>query len=497
MGSEPARYFQNLKSAKAVAKCAKTNLQRLQDDRRRQLDLLTSLKDDFVFPPFSVLDTEESTHLAPGETTDEDRPHENEAGTQVLNARSGPWQDRKRAWLALGIRSELGRGANLLELSETNAAYLRGCKGPTAKVSPGGSPRPATRLGKDGRTVRGDGAGHALTKECLQRNDAQAYPGLGGPNDLRRKYKNAAIPGGGTGKNSAWLFRTEAGYEATEKRPVQSASVKGGLTVGITCGAYREPGQETSAAQGTGTSIFDPVLCELMYKWFCPRTVGQRRGRILDPFAGGSVRGIVASYIGLEYTGVDLSERQLESNYEQAAAIVPELLPRWICGDARRIQKLVGREKRFDFLFSCPPYFDLERYSDDPADLSTLSPEEFIDSYHVIIRRCLELLKPNRFACFVVGNTRTKDHGYSHLPWHTTQAFEDCGARLYNDAVLLTAVGSLPLRTRKQFTSGRKLGRTHQNVLVFVKGDWRKAAKIVQSSWKKTVAESRDEANKE
>lgn len=31
----------------------------------------------------------------------------------VLNAREGWWQSRKRSWLALGIRSELGRGENL------------------------------------------------------------------------------------------------------------------------------------------------------------------------------------------------------------------------------------------------------------------------------------------------------------------------------------------------------------------------------------------------
>jgi hypothetical protein len=37
----------------------------------------------------------------------------------VLNAREGWWQDRKRAWLALGIQSELGRGENLLKMSET------------------------------------------------------------------------------------------------------------------------------------------------------------------------------------------------------------------------------------------------------------------------------------------------------------------------------------------------------------------------------------------
>ena len=32
----------------------------------------------------------------------------------VLNAREGWWQDRKRAWLALGIQSELGRGEQLI-----------------------------------------------------------------------------------------------------------------------------------------------------------------------------------------------------------------------------------------------------------------------------------------------------------------------------------------------------------------------------------------------
>jgi hypothetical protein len=37
----------------------------------------------------------------------------------VFNAREGWWQDRKQAWLALGIRSELGRGENLLKFSDT------------------------------------------------------------------------------------------------------------------------------------------------------------------------------------------------------------------------------------------------------------------------------------------------------------------------------------------------------------------------------------------
>lgn len=37
----------------------------------------------------------------------------------VLNAREGWWQARKQAWLALGIQSEVGRGENLLKMSDT------------------------------------------------------------------------------------------------------------------------------------------------------------------------------------------------------------------------------------------------------------------------------------------------------------------------------------------------------------------------------------------
>lgn len=64
-----------------------------------------------------------------------------------------------------------------------------------------------------------------------------------------------------------------------------------------------------AAQPQSGTSIFDPVLTELAYRWFCPPT-----GYILDPFAGGSVRGIVAAVLGRAYTGIDLRPEQIEAN---------------------------------------------------------------------------------------------------------------------------------------------------------------------------------------
>lgn len=228
-------------------------------------------------------------------------------------------------------------------------------------------------------------------------------------------------------------------------------------------------GGSEDAGFTSGTSIFDPVLCELAYRWFCPEG-----GAVLDPFAGGSVRGIVAATLGLRYTGIDLSARQIEANWAQAAAICPDNPPNWINGNSLDLDTLVPAG--FDFIFSCPPYADLERYSDDPNDLSTMPYAQFRGVYSQIIAKAVGRLKQDRFAAFVVGDVRGKDGYYYGFPWHTVEAFEAAGARYYNEAVLVTAVGSLPVRVGKQFASGRKLGRTHQNVLVFCKGDWKRAA---------------------
>ena len=50
----------------------------------------------------------------------------------VLNARDGWWQERKKAWLALGIRSEIGRGDNALGFSDAANRAMRGKAYPAA-----------------------------------------------------------------------------------------------------------------------------------------------------------------------------------------------------------------------------------------------------------------------------------------------------------------------------------------------------------------------------
>lgn len=379
-----------------------------------------SLADRFIVPPFSVLD-----------------------------ARQGYWQERKRAWLALGIKSELGRGDGVHQYSEAATIKRDGgrlgqdgsqvykaknngllgfseqARSHYKNAAPGGSLRDAMTLGEDGKTRRGDGAGKPI------KDPARCF----GQDLMRGEHV--------VGQNSA-------ARAYTSREWVQEKGIQG------------------NCAEQSGTSIFDPVLCELAYRWFCPPA-----GAILDPFAGGSVRGIVAAKLDRAYAGLDLRAEQIEANRAQAKEITPANPPRWITGDSREIGTLAPGF--YDLIFSCPPYADLEVYSDDPRDISTLSYGDFLKAYRQIIAASLAMLNADRFACFVVGDVRDRKGLYRNFVSDTIAAFHNAGARLYNEAILVTSVGSLPIRVGRQSESGRKLGKTHQNVLVFVKGDPKRA----------------------
>lgn len=354
----------------------------------------------------------------------------------VLDARQGYWQERKRQWLAIGIQSELGRGDQpgssaraapgeeptyrqigsgdgLLGFSEQARSHYK------ANATPGGTAMPAASLGPDGKTVRGDG-----------REPGRVYG-----QDTHLKRPQARL---------TWVTgdRDEDDLDDTSRKIL--------------------------AVCQSGTSIFDPVLCELAYRWFCPPG-----GHVIDPLAGGSVRGIVASLLGRAYTGIELRPEQVAANEAQRGLCGAHVAPTWIVGDSVNAASLAPGE--YDLLFTCPPYGDLERYSDDPLDLSTMEYPEFLVAYRAIIAASVSMLRDDRFACVVVGDIRDKDGMYRGLIGDTIAAFAAAGMSLYNEAILVTAVGSLPIRVGRQFSTGRKLGKTHQNVLVFVKGDPRKA----------------------
>lgn len=332
-------------------------------------DAKAKLQAKFIIPPFSIFD-----------------------------AKQGYWQERKRMWLDLGVKSEIGRSSEL--------TY-------TGKVA-----------------------------------DIHPYDGQGKKD--RDPYSEA-------GRDPNLLFKSTevTAHNLNYYRDKEKAQAEG---------EEKEKSfyQKVVEERGGGTSIFDPVLCELVYKWFCPPG-----GTIVDPFAGGSVRGIVAHVLGYDYWGIDLSEEQIKANEEQAEAIIPERKPHWIVGNSIDLPQLLPDGIHADFIFSCPPYFDLEQYSNDNKDLSNMSWRDFKDDYSEIIYKCAMNMRPCRFGCFVVSEVRDKKGFYRGFVPFTIAAFRNAGMEFYNEIILLTQVGSMPIRIKKMFGDYRKIGRVHQNILVF------------------------------
>ena len=218
-----------------------------------------------------------------------------------------------------------------------------------------------------------------------------------------------------------------------------------------------------------GTSVFDPVIVELAVRWY-----SAPGGTVLDPFAGGSVRGIVASLLGRKYYGIDLRTDQIEANREQRSIASPDFPPLWISGDSEKVLDSVEPES-VDLVFTCPPYYDLEVYSDDPDDLSNMDWESFLTSYYEIIRKSANALKEDRFAVFVIGEVRDKKGFIRGLIPETITAFREAGLNYYNNGVTLDPQATAALRANRFFNSGRKLVTVHQHFMVFVKGDPKRA----------------------
>jgi len=220
-----------------------------------------------------------------------------------------------------------------------------------------------------------------------------------------------------------------------------------------------------------GISIFDPVLCELVYSWF-----SKENDTILDPFAGGSVRGIVASLLKRNYCGIELRNEQVEANIQNAYELCEDYLPEWITGDSNKILDTL-KDNSYDMILSCPPYLNLEVYSDNPDDISNMNHSDFFNVYSQIISKCYTKLKDNTFVVWVIGEVRNKNGNYYNFLGDTIQTFINAGFKYYNEIVLETPVGTAALRAASAFKSSRKVCKVHQNVLVFLKGNAKIAAK--------------------
>lgn len=216
-------------------------------------------------------------------------------------------------------------------------------------------------------------------------------------------------------------------------------------------------------------SLLDPVLAEIIISWFMPEE--DNGVNVFDTFAGDTVFGFVAGYKGKNFTGIELREEQ--ALYNQKSCAEYNLNAHYICDDGRNVRHHIGDDTQ-DLYFSCPPYYDLEVYSNLPNDASNQKTyEEFYSILDTAFRESCKCLKNNRFAVVVASDMRGKNGAYYDFVGDIKNTFKSCGLCLYNEIILVNSVGSGAIRARKMMDV-RKTVRLHQEVLVFYKGNPKK-----------------------
>lgn len=208
-----------------------------------------------------------------------------------------------------------------------------------------------------------------------------------------------------------------------------------------------------------GTSVFDPFLVELIIRWY------SKEGDIVfDPFAGGSVRGIVSSTLGRNYVGYELREEQVQANHLQKTISEHPNLVEWIYADSA-----VKEPPNCQLVFTCPPYLDLEKYSQHPNDLSNMGVEDFFQAYETILSKAVEKLAENCFLVIMVGNVR-RDGVLIGFPERTVSILLKLGLNYHNELIYLQEPATAAMRAYNAMNISRVAGSVHQKLYVFCKG---------------------------
>ena len=205
-------------------------------------------------------------------------------------------------------------------------------------------------------------------------------------------------------------------------------------------------------------SVFNPQLAQMILAAYAPMN-----GKIYDPFGGGGTRGYIATKMGYNYTGAEIRKEE----YNRVLAQMKEwnLNFKFILADSVKYRP----NESFDFIYTCPPYYDLEVYSDMEEDLSNApSYMEYLNMLQKVLKNCYDVLKKDSFAVFVVGNFRNKKGELEHLNGDLITKAKEVGFKLWDELIWMGA-SNVALTRCGKFEKNRKSVRMHEYIIILKK----------------------------
>jgi len=161
---------------------------------------------------------------------------------------------------------------------------------------------------------------------------------------------------------------------------------------------------------------------------------------VLDPFLGSGTTLIECKQLGRNGLGIELLTNVAECSRARIAAETNQfnVWTEMITGDSTReetidqVRMILARHqcKFVQLIMMHPPYHDIVKFSDNPADLCNAPTlDGFLDAFGRVLQGTYPLLEDNHFLVIVIGDKYSKGE-WIPLGFYAMQKALACGYRL-------------------------------------------------------------------
>ncbi len=214
--------------------------------------------------------------------------------------------------------------------------------------------------------------------------------------------------------------------------------------------------------RGKYFSEFNPTIAENIINFW-----SNEEDIILDPFAG-RTRCLISTLKNRKYIGFEISKEV----YEKTSKIIyenlkGELIPKLYNEDSFNLDKI--KLPMVDLIFSCPPYWNLEKYESCEGQLSDIKDyNKFLERYKQIMKKSINLLKDGKYMCLVVGDFR-KNKKYYTFHLDNIKIMEELGMKLHDIIIIQSVTFDIANRRFGMFKNHKFTSKVHEYLLVFKK----------------------------
>jgi len=245
--------------------------------------------------------------------------------------------------------------------------------------------------------------------------------------------------------SSIWLHRKKNKFWKGTKDPI--ANIKN----------FRQ-------VRGKYFSEFNPMIAENIINFW-----SEKGDIILDPFAG-RTRAIISAIKERNYVGIEISKevyKKVMKNINQDKLFKEEYTPIIYNCDSFYLDSLEIPE--VDFIFSCPPYWNLERYESCEGQLSDIKDyQTFLERYKSIMEKAIDYLKEEGYLALVVGDFRINKKYYS-FHCDNIKIMQELGLKLHDIICIQSVTFDIANRRFGIFKKYKFTSKVHEYLLIFKK----------------------------